>query len=194
MFEPRLECLPMSYVVPLWVTGGNGLPVATRARPSVHSYRSTGFASWSRVGLLRGNIIGRSTFLAIARMISSVNAPGLVDVPISTWGWTFLMTDERSRSSSGHPSSSRAKDIWPSVNLSPRDFTRRPGLSMHLGEKVVLVGVLSPYLAVTYQICLEASSFDFRVSVAIVSEIWSAMPVPAVPEPKITTRTSSSLT
>lgn len=77
-------------------------------------------------------------------MTSSVNAPGLVDVPISTWGWTFLMTDKRSRSSSGHPSSSRAKGFWPSVNLSPSDFTRRPGLSIHLGEKVVLAGVLSP--------------------------------------------------
>lgn len=46
----------------------------------------------------------------------------------------------------------------------------------------------------TYHICLDASPLDFCVSVAIVSATWSAIPAPAVPEPKITTRTSSNLT
>lgn len=45
-----------------------------------------------------------------------------------------------------------------------------------------------------YHICFEASALDLFVCVAIVSAIWSAIPVPAVPEPKITTRTSSILT
>lgn len=50
-----------SYSLPLYLTGGNGLPVAMRALPFVHSLMSFGSASWSRVGLERGKMIGRST-------------------------------------------------------------------------------------------------------------------------------------
>ena len=44
-----------------------------------------------------------------------------------------------------------------------------------------------------YHICFAASSLDFPLSVAIASRIWSAIPVPAVPAPKITTFMSTKL-
>ena len=39
----------------------------------------------------------------------------------------------------------------------------------------------------SYQICFPASSLDLELSVAIASLTWSAIPVPAVPDPKIIT-------
>lgn len=133
--------LPISYFFPLYSTGLNGLPVATSARPSVHSKISCGWASWRRVGLLSGRTIGRSAYLAISRMISSEKALGLVDVPMRTCGLTCCTTEKRSRSwSSGHSESSLAKLIWRWVSLSPRDLTRRPGLSRHLDRGISLGG------------------------------------------------------
>lgn len=83
--------------------------------------------------MLRGKTIGRSTCSAISRMISSEKALGFVDVPMRTCGLTCCTTDRRSRSlSSGHSESSLAKGVWLGVSLSPRDLTRRPGLSRHL--------------------------------------------------------------
>ncbi|CJW30427.1 Uncharacterised protein [Streptococcus pneumoniae] len=52
---------PITYVTPLYVTGSNGLPVATSALPSVHSIKSAGFASASGVGFDIGKMIGLST-------------------------------------------------------------------------------------------------------------------------------------
>lgn len=88
--------LPTSYFLPSYSTGGKGLPVAIKALPLVHSLMSFGSASWSRVGLLKGKIIGRSTCLAISLTTSSVKALGLVEVPISTCGLTSLTTERRS--------------------------------------------------------------------------------------------------
>jgi hypothetical protein len=42
----------------------------------------------------------------------------------------------------------------------------------------------------SYHICFAASSLVLLPSVAMASRIWSAIPVPAVPDPKITTLTS----
>lgn len=86
----------ISNFMPLYSTGGNGLPVAQRTLPSVHSNRSAGLASWRLVGLLRGKIIGRSTCFAISFTTSLVNAPGFVDVPIRTCGFTSFTTLNRS--------------------------------------------------------------------------------------------------
>ena len=40
----------MTYVTPLKVTGGHGLPVAISPRPSVHAIRSAGLASARAAG------------------------------------------------------------------------------------------------------------------------------------------------
>lgn len=100
--------LPISFFTPLCSTGGNGLPVAINAFPSVQVVISLGCASWSRVGLLKGNTMGRSTCFAISLMMSSVKAFGFVDVPIKTCGLTFWMTWNRSVSWLSHSLSSRA--------------------------------------------------------------------------------------
>lgn len=109
-----------SYSLPSYVTGGKGLPVAMSAFPFVHSLMSLGSASWSRVGLLRGKIIGLSTCEAISWMTSFVNAFGFVDVPMSTCGLTSLMTERRSEWSLPSQSESlRAKGICACVSVSP---------------------------------------------------------------------------
>ena len=79
-------------MVSSWTTGSNGLPVATRARPSVQAIRSAGTASALEVGLDSGMITGRSTWAAIWRTIASVNAPAWVEVPISMVGCTWATT------------------------------------------------------------------------------------------------------
>lgn len=66
------------------------------AFPLVHSFISFGSASWSRVGLERGKIMGRETWEAISVIISRVKALGFVEVPIRTWGFTALITERRS--------------------------------------------------------------------------------------------------
>ena len=76
----------MTYRWPSWSTGGNGLPVATRARPSVQRSRSSGSASHLEVGFDSGRMIGRSTWAAMSRTIGSENAPAWVEVPIRTVG------------------------------------------------------------------------------------------------------------
>ena len=88
-----LVYLQISCSSPSNLTGGKGLPVATKHLPLVQSNRSCGFASCSLVGLDRGNITGRSTCLAISSTISFVNAPGTVEVPIRTCGLTSLTTE-----------------------------------------------------------------------------------------------------
>ena len=80
---------------PLWVTGANGLPVATRARPSVQASRSAGTASHIEVGLDSGRTTGRSTWAAMSLMMFSVNAPPWVEAPVSTVGWTWPTTSAR---------------------------------------------------------------------------------------------------
>src|SRR3954451_11612979 len=82
----------MRYVRPPWTTGGNGLPVATRARPSVQRIRSAGSASAFEVGLDSGMMIGRSTWAAIDFTMASLNAPAWVEVSISMVGWTCSTT------------------------------------------------------------------------------------------------------
>lgn len=125
--------LPMSIFLPPCSTGGNGLPVATRALPSVQSKRSCGLASCKRVGLLKGKIIGRFTCLDIARTTFSSKAFGFVDVPIRTWGSTRSTTESRSCCLlAGHSSESLANGTWAGFKFSPCDWRRRPGLSMHL--------------------------------------------------------------
>ena len=61
--------------LPLTSTGEKGLPVPTRARPSLQRSRSAGVASAFEVGFESGKIIGRAVCLAISRTIFSVNAP-----------------------------------------------------------------------------------------------------------------------
>ena len=91
---------PMTYLVPWYSTGGNGLPVATSTRPPVQVIRSVGVASASSVGLDIGMITGRSACRAISITMSRLNAPGRADVPISTVGCT-----RRTTSASGIPPS-----------------------------------------------------------------------------------------
>ena len=85
----------------------NGLPVATRARPSVQASRSAGVASLREVGFESGKIAGRSTCRAMVRTTSSVNVPGWPEVPIRTVGRACSTTVQRSRlpASRGQPAS-----------------------------------------------------------------------------------------
>ncbi|KAK5634937.1 hypothetical protein RRF57_010648 [Xylaria bambusicola] len=112
------------------VTGSNGLPVATRARPDVQVRMSFGTASWRRVGLDRGRITGRGVCEDISLMISSVKEPGTVDVPISTFGWTCLITSRREGEEDGQSDGSLANGFCPASRS--EDVVRRPGLSISL--------------------------------------------------------------
>ncbi len=76
-------------------TGANGLPVATRAWPSVQVSTSAGSASAFEVGLDSGMMIGRRVCAAMSRTRASVNAPVWVEVPISMVGWTWATTSAR---------------------------------------------------------------------------------------------------
>mmetsp|Transcript_25742 Transcript_25742/g.60719 ORF Transcript_25742/g.60719 Transcript_25742/m.60719 type:complete len:338 (+) Transcript_25742:96-1109(+) len=69
------------YVDPLSSTGSKGLPVATTARPSVHSYACCGVHSAMLVGLLIGMTIGRSAKSAVRRTTCSVNTFGTAARP-----------------------------------------------------------------------------------------------------------------
>jgi len=70
----------ISYSFPSYFTGGNGEPVAMSALPFVHSFRSLGEASWRRVGLESGKIMGRETWEAISWTISLVKDFGPRDI------------------------------------------------------------------------------------------------------------------
>ena len=78
----------ISRPTPFDTTDGNGEPVATRARPSVHARTSAGDASESEVGFESGRTIGRSVPAAAARMTASENAPAIPVVPTRIVGWT----------------------------------------------------------------------------------------------------------
>ena len=52
---------------------GNGLPVATIARPSVQTRASSGVHSAQAFGLLNGNTMGRGP--SMVRTMASVNVP-----------------------------------------------------------------------------------------------------------------------
>src|SRR6266576_1369286 len=77
------------------MTGPNGLPVATRARPPVQASRSAGVASDRVVGLDMGRMTGRSTCVAISRTIRSVKAPCWEEVPMRMVGCTRPTTSSR---------------------------------------------------------------------------------------------------
>ena len=79
------------------MTGSNGLPVATSARPSDQAITSAGCASELLVGFDSGSTSGRATWLAISRTTASVKAPGSPVVPISTVGFSARTTASRSR-------------------------------------------------------------------------------------------------
>ncbi len=76
----------MRYVVPSRSTGPNGLPVATRAAPSVQASRFSGVCSASTVGLDIGRMIGRAQLACIERITFSPNAPVTPEVPTSIVG------------------------------------------------------------------------------------------------------------
>ena len=78
-------------------TGGNGLPVATIARPWLHASRSSGVASHALVGFDSGKTTGRSTLAHIARTIGSVNVCGCPDRPSSTVAFPFSIVWARSK-------------------------------------------------------------------------------------------------
>src|SRR5258705_8957429 len=80
---------------PLWLTGANGEPDATKARPSVQRIRSSAVASDFEVGFESGKIIGRSTFRAISRTIGSEKAPRTVERPIRIVALSFPITSAR---------------------------------------------------------------------------------------------------
>lgn len=66
--------------------------MAMRAFPLDHSFMFFGSASWSLVGLERGNIRGLSTWEDISSTTSFVKVFGCVEVPIKTCGLTALIT------------------------------------------------------------------------------------------------------
>ena len=79
---------PIGIVRPSCSTGAKGEPLATSACPSVQRIRSSPVASLWLVGFESGKMIGRSTWLAMSRTISSVNAPCTVERPIMIVGCT----------------------------------------------------------------------------------------------------------
>lgn len=68
------------------MTGWNGDPDAKTALPSVYLYASSAVHSAFEVGFERAKMIGRSLKLAIALIISGVNAPPIAAAPINTVG------------------------------------------------------------------------------------------------------------
>ena len=75
-------------------TGGNGEPVATRARPSVQPRTLAGVASDSAVGLESGRTIGRWS-AASDRITASVKAPATAVVPTRIVGRMTAATSSR---------------------------------------------------------------------------------------------------
>src|ERR1700750_73077 len=85
----------MVIVRPLWATGANGEPDATRARPSVQRIKSSAVASDFEVGFERGKMIGRSTFRAISRTIGSEKAPPTVERALRIVALIFPITSAK---------------------------------------------------------------------------------------------------
>src|SRR6185295_5769685 len=85
-----LHC-PMRKVRPLRTTAGNGLPLATIARPSDQATACSAVHSLLLVGFDSGNTIGRSLTAAIARTTGSVNRPTVPDVPSRIVGLKFVI-------------------------------------------------------------------------------------------------------
>ena len=75
-------------MIPPRVTGSNGEPVATIARPSVHANASSGVISACEVGFESGKIIGRSCEAAIERMTASEIVPLRPERPRISWGFS----------------------------------------------------------------------------------------------------------
>ncbi len=98
----------MRRVRPAWTTAGNGLPVETSARPSVHFTTSAGEASAWLVGFESGKTSGRSTWAAISRTTVSVKAPVAPDTPMSTVGCNARTTASRSWPGSRPSAAARA--------------------------------------------------------------------------------------
>ena len=69
---------------PFTVTGSNGLPVATKALPSLQRKISSGNASEIDVGFDIGKMTGASLFASIAATTDSVNAPPCPEAPTNT--------------------------------------------------------------------------------------------------------------
>src|SRR5512140_2353816 len=86
---------PIRRRLPPYTTSGNGVPVATSARPRDHLRISSGGASAFEVGFDSGKMIGQGQCADISRTISSVNVPGWVDVPISMVGCALNTTSLR---------------------------------------------------------------------------------------------------
>ena len=151
--------------------------MATSARPSVHRIRSAGTASDSEVGFDIGRITGRAQCAAMSLITGSVNAPDRVDVPIRIVGCT-----RRTTSASPVPPIESSR-CHPATSASGRAYRRcaapRPGVAV----------VSRPARSTAQNLALARSSGSPSASIAAVS--WSAMPVPAVPAPKITTRCSA---
>src|SRR4051794_41508009 len=82
---------PIRCVRPSNVTGGNGLPVATIARPSDQVTACSAVHSLLLVGFDSGNTTGRSFTAAIARTTASVNTPGVPEVPSRIVGRKFAI-------------------------------------------------------------------------------------------------------
>src|SRR5450759_4496293 len=145
------------------------------ARPFVQATRSTGFPSVLFVGFDIGKMTGRSTCFAISRTTASVNVSGSPEVPIRTVGFTARTTARRSRDepflrpifaarAAGHANSR----LWTSLISS--SSTTRPLLSRFAMARVRF----SPW----------------RPARRNVSRSSRAMPTPAAPAPRMTTRWS----
>ena len=80
---------PMRWRLPSTVTGSNGLPVATIARPSDQRRASSGVPSVFEVGFESGKTMGRALSRAMARTTGSSKMPGVAEVPISMVGLAF---------------------------------------------------------------------------------------------------------
>ena len=98
-----LFACPITCRTPSWTTSAKGLPVATIARPPVHSIASEGEHSDLLFGFESGMTIGRSTCFAISSIIALRNIPGVAVAPIRTVGFTSRIT------SSGVGSSIRSR-------------------------------------------------------------------------------------
>ena len=166
----------MTCVIPLCVTGVNGLPVTINARPSVHAIRSAAVASARDAGLESGKMMGRSVCRAMSRTIASVKAPGAPDAPISMVGRTRRIT------------SAKAIPFAPSSCFQALDFRRLAGIgSLIIAQPVAEVvgeqSVDGPRTRTAWSHPRWTSPHRIMAS-----RSWSAMPMPAMPAPKMTTR------
>lgn len=116
---------PGSSILPRYMTGSNGLPLAYKTLPPVPSTASSNVHSAWATGLLNANTIGSSLSWPMSCRISFVNVPPTVERPRRAVGRTCSTTERRVRRA-GASGSVRERYRLCSGSASPRLLATRP--------------------------------------------------------------------